>query len=62
MATLNSPGMSQPTYSSIEQEIGDLWGDVVQEDLLAAGAEERRIAIGSRVHAWITLQIYHRRW
>ncbi|KAJ8320070.1 hypothetical protein KUTeg_001657 [Tegillarca granosa] len=24
MATLNSPGMSQPTYSNIEQEIGDL--------------------------------------
>ncbi|KAJ8307596.1 hypothetical protein KUTeg_014850 [Tegillarca granosa] len=38
MATLNSPSMSQPTYSSIEQEIGDLLGDVVQEDLLAAGA------------------------
>ncbi|KAJ8299476.1 hypothetical protein KUTeg_023536 [Tegillarca granosa] len=45
MAKLNSPCMSQPTYSSIEQEKGDLWGDVVQEDLLAAGAEERRIAI-----------------
>ncbi|KAJ8311097.1 hypothetical protein KUTeg_011347 [Tegillarca granosa] len=38
MATLNSPSMSQPTYSSIEQEI-DLLGDVVQEDLLAAGAK-----------------------
>ncbi|KAJ8313214.1 hypothetical protein KUTeg_009233 [Tegillarca granosa] len=45
LATLNSPGMSQQTYTTIEQEIGNMWGEVVEEDLLKAGAEERKIAM-----------------
>ncbi|KAJ8304705.1 hypothetical protein KUTeg_018288 [Tegillarca granosa] len=45
MGTRNSPGMSQQTFSVIEQEIGDLLSICVEEDLIQAGAEERRIAI-----------------
>jgi len=32
MATLNAPGLSQQTYSHIEQEIGDMWGLVIQDE------------------------------
>ncbi|KAJ8309411.1 LOW QUALITY PROTEIN: hypothetical protein KUTeg_014285 [Tegillarca granosa] len=45
MGTMNCPGMSQNTFSTIEEEIGEVRQDCVEEDLLAAGAEERTIAI-----------------
>jgi hypothetical protein len=45
MATLNSPGLSQPSFSAIETDIGKLWHDVLLADMLAAGQEERRLAI-----------------
>ena len=45
MATLNSPGLSQPSFSAIETDIGKWWQDVLLADILAAGQEERRLAI-----------------
>ena len=45
MATLNSPGLSQPSFSAIETDIGKWWHDVLLADMLAAGQEERRLAI-----------------
>ena len=45
MAMLNSPGLSQPSFSAIETDIGKWWHDVLLADMLAAGQEERRLAI-----------------
>ncbi|CAC5394164.1 unnamed protein product [Mytilus coruscus] len=45
LGTMNSPGLRQTTFSSIEEEIGKMWHTVLEEEMLAAGAEERRIAI-----------------
>jgi hypothetical protein len=45
MATLNSPGLSQPSFSAIDTDIGKWWHDVSLADMLAAGQEERRLAI-----------------
>jgi hypothetical protein len=45
MCTLGLSGLSQPTFSAIEHEIGSLWGSVIEEDMLAAGREERQLAI-----------------
>ncbi|CAG2237024.1 unnamed protein product [Mytilus edulis] len=45
LVTMNSPGLRQATFGSIEEEIGQMWHTVLEEEMLAAGAEERRIAI-----------------
>ena len=45
MATLNSPGLSQPSFSAIETDVGKWWHDVLLVDMLAAGQEERQLAI-----------------
>jgi hypothetical protein len=45
MATLNAPGMSQVTFTAIEEEIRQWWQTVLEKDLLAAGVEERNQAI-----------------
>ncbi|VDI57174.1 Hypothetical predicted protein [Mytilus galloprovincialis] len=45
LGTMNSPGLRQATFGSIEEEIGQMWHTVLEEEMLAAGAEERRIAI-----------------
>ncbi|KAK3104564.1 hypothetical protein FSP39_005062 [Pinctada imbricata] len=45
LGTLNSPGLSQPTFSSIENEIGQWWLNILEKDMLSAGAEERMLAI-----------------
>ena len=45
MATMNSPGLSQPTFSTIETDIGKWWHAVLEQDMLSAGQEERQLAI-----------------
>ncbi|XP_078329794.1 uncharacterized protein LOC144624228 [Crassostrea virginica] len=43
--TLNSPGLRQGTFTTIEEEISEMWRSVLEEEMLAAGEEERRLAI-----------------
>ncbi|XP_021338853.1 uncharacterized protein LOC110440231 [Mizuhopecten yessoensis] len=43
--TMNAPGISQPKFSQIEHIIGSMWNKCLQEDMIAAGVEERRLAI-----------------
>ena len=45
MATMNYPGLSQPTFSAIETDIGKWWHAVLDQDMLSAGQEERQLAI-----------------
>ncbi|ESO82752.1 hypothetical protein LOTGIDRAFT_155770 [Lottia gigantea] len=44
LGTMGVPSMSQPTFTAIEQEIGNWWYSVLKEDMFAAGAEEKRLA------------------
>lgn len=37
MATLDSPSLSQPAFTKIEQDIGNWWQNMSQDELLAAG-------------------------
>ncbi len=43
-ATLGMPGLQRSTYSKIEEKIGHWWKKVLQEEMLAAGMEERKLA------------------
>ncbi|KAH3752651.1 hypothetical protein DPMN_187272 [Dreissena polymorpha] len=45
MATMDAPSLSQPAFTRIESQIGASWECISQDELLAAGAEERRLAI-----------------
>ena len=45
LATLDSPTMSQNTFTTIENEISQWWKDLLQEDFSQAIAEEKKIAI-----------------
>lgn len=45
LATMGVPGMAGETFTKIEHEIGEWWGAVLKQELLAAGREERRLAI-----------------
>ena len=37
--------MTQRQYSSLEQDVGDLWHRELKKDMLEAGSEERRLAM-----------------
>jgi hypothetical protein len=45
LCTIGLHGLSQPTFSAIEHEIGSWWQTVMQQDMLTAGREEKRLAI-----------------
>ncbi|CAG2204291.1 unnamed protein product [Mytilus edulis] len=45
LSTLNSPGISQPTFSAIEHDIGKWWSSILDQSMIEAGQEERQIAI-----------------
>ena len=45
LATIGVPGMTQTTLTNIEQDIYDWWCVVLDEELEAAAAEEKRLAI-----------------
>ncbi|CAG2204863.1 unnamed protein product [Mytilus edulis] len=51
MSTLDSPSMTQKTFSTIENEINHWWENMLEEDLKCAIEEEKRIAIeNNRFH------------
>jgi len=45
LATMGIPGMTQRRYTSLEQDVGELWHKEMKKDMLDAGSEERRLAI-----------------
>jgi len=45
MGTVGVTGISEHMYSDIEAEIGCLWKEVLDEEMLKAGEEERRLAL-----------------
>ncbi|VDI32969.1 Hypothetical predicted protein [Mytilus galloprovincialis] len=45
MATFSCPSISSNSFTKIETEISKWWLDTLQEDILAAGIEERNLAI-----------------
>lgn len=36
LATMNSPGLSQPSFTAIETEIGKWWHSILEKDMLSA--------------------------
>ncbi|CAC5417662.1 unnamed protein product [Mytilus coruscus] len=45
LSTLNSPGLSHPSFTAIETAIGQWWHSILEKDMLSAGQEERLLAI-----------------
>ena len=45
LGTMNVPLMTEKMYTDIEEKIGMWWYDALKDEMLKAGAEERRIAI-----------------
>lgn len=45
LGTMDSPGLTQSTFTSIEEQIGEWWRTVLETEMLTAGAAERQIAI-----------------
>lgn len=45
LATMGVPGMSSNTFTKIESEIGEWWGQHMRKELLEAGQEEKQLAI-----------------
>ncbi|CAC5417646.1 unnamed protein product [Mytilus coruscus] len=45
LATLNSPGLSQLSFTAIETEISQCWHSILEKNMLSAGQEERLLAI-----------------
>ncbi len=44
-ATLGMPSLKKCTFTDIENQIGQWWGEVLQREMIEAGMEERRRAI-----------------
>ena len=44
LSTMGVPGMSAPTFSSIEEQIGLWWRSVLEDEMLKAGEEEKFLA------------------
>ena len=45
MGTMNSPGLSPSSFSTIEEDIGKWWASTLKDSMLKAGAEERQISV-----------------
>lgn len=45
LTTMNIPPMNEGCFSIIEEKIGSWWNDALKDEMLKAGAEERKIAI-----------------
>ena len=50
LGTMGIPGISERNYSKLEEEIGDWWLKILEEDMKKAGEEERKIAIENGDH------------
>jgi len=44
-ATVDTPALRQSTFTSMEQDIGDMWHGVLKKEMMEAAAEERRLII-----------------
>ncbi len=44
MSTMGMPGISQSSFTAIENEIGTWWREALQQEMLEAGIQERKIA------------------
>ena len=44
LSTLGIPGMTQGTFTTLEQQIGETWLKELEKDMKIAGAEEKRLA------------------
>ena len=44
MATMGSPGMSQHTFTAVEEDISKAWKGVLEEEMIAAREEEKDLA------------------
>lgn len=45
LGTIGVPGISAGMYTNSERTIGSMWAPCLQKDMMAAGVEERRLAI-----------------
>ena len=45
MASINAPGMSKPTFNHIETQIGKKWGEILSDEIIKAGEEEKNLAV-----------------
>ena len=45
VATMGMPGISGKSFTKIEEEIGEWWGQALQQEMLQAGCDERMRAI-----------------
>ncbi|KAL4229797.1 hypothetical protein ACF0H5_010188 [Mactra antiquata] len=45
LGTMGIPGMSENKYSYLEREIGKWWSRVLDDEMMKAGEEERKIAV-----------------
>ena len=45
MASINAPGMSKPTFNHIETQIGQKWGEILSDEIIKAGEEEKNLAV-----------------
>jgi hypothetical protein len=45
LASINVPGISKPTFTLIETQIGGKWEQVLSQEIKRAGEEEKRLAI-----------------
>ena len=45
LASINVPGLSKPTFTKIETQIGNKWDELLCSEIIKAGEEEKRLAI-----------------
>lgn len=45
LASINVPGISKPTFTHIETQIGTKWEQILTQEIVKAGEEEKRLAI-----------------
>ena len=45
LGTVAVPGLSEKSYSKLEEEIGDWWLKVLEEDMKKTGEEEKNLTI-----------------
>ena len=43
LGTMNIPPMSETMFSSVEEQIGNWWSDILKDEMAKAGAEEKKV-------------------
>ena len=49
MASINAPGMSKPTFNHIETQIGKKWGEILSDEIIKPGEEEKNLAVERKI-------------